>query len=185
VLNGEGVVDYAEGPIAPGVFLVVTTDQPRLRECLVLRDMGPGPNYLLFRPFHLCSMEVPLSAALAVVHGRPSMTPKEQLVAEVFAVAKRGLDVGESLDGIGGRDFYSLIDLHETAAQERLLPAGLAKNARITRPVMQDVPITYEDVDLPATSPVVALRSLQDEWAAGRIGDTDLVSALESLAAGR
>ena len=46
----------------PGVFVVFTTDQPRLKHGLIQRDMGHGPNYLLFRPYHLCSIEVPLTA---------------------------------------------------------------------------------------------------------------------------
>ncbi len=40
VLNKLGVVDFGIGKVAPGVFLVVHTDHPRLREAMVLRDMG-------------------------------------------------------------------------------------------------------------------------------------------------
>ncbi len=58
------------GDLKPGVFLVFTTEKKRLREALILRDMGNGPNYVLLRPFHLCSMEVPLSVAQAVLQGR-------------------------------------------------------------------------------------------------------------------
>jgi predicted homoserine dehydrogenase-like protein len=43
VLSQTGVVDYGVGKVAPGVFLIVSTDHPRLREALVLRDMGDGP----------------------------------------------------------------------------------------------------------------------------------------------
>ena len=35
VLSRVGVVDYGIGGIHPGVFLVVTTDHPRLRQALV------------------------------------------------------------------------------------------------------------------------------------------------------
>lgn len=94
VLSQYGVVDYVIGDLAPGVFLVFTTDKPRLREALVLRDMGNGPNYVLLRPFHLCSMEVPLSVSQAVLQGRSTMAPGRQLVAEVVSVAKRDLQVG-------------------------------------------------------------------------------------------
>jgi predicted homoserine dehydrogenase-like protein len=181
ILEREGIVDYAVGPVAPGVFLVVTTDQPRLRECLVLRDMGDGPNYLLFRPFHLCSMEVPLSAVRAVLERRTTMSPLPRLVAEVFAVAKTDLAAGTRLDGIGGRHFYCLIDRAEVASAERLLPAGLAKGALVLRDVPRDRPLTHDDVELPVGSTVVALRRLQDRWAAGALEGEGLLAALDQL----
>ncbi len=50
ILEKEGVVDYGIGDINPGVFVIITTDNPTLIEGLGQRDMGPGPNYLLLRP---------------------------------------------------------------------------------------------------------------------------------------
>lgn len=50
ILTREGVVDYGIGDINPGVFVVVTTDQKRIIDELVQRDMGTGSNYLLYRP---------------------------------------------------------------------------------------------------------------------------------------
>jgi len=181
VLNRIGVVDYGIGRVAPGVFLIVTTPHPRLRQALVLRDMGHGPYYTLFRPFHLCSIEVPLTCALLVLHGRSNMVPLDRLVSEVFAVAKRDLHVGDVLDGIGGTTFYGLIDTYETAKQENLLPIGLAKGARLVHPVAADVPLTYADVELKAST-VLDLRCLQDRWMAGAIGEEDLLHAVDGLA---
>lgn len=183
VLKRAGVVDYAIGDVAPGVFLVVTTENPRLREALVLRDMGLGPNYMLFRPFHLCSMEVPLSAARAVIHRRTTMEPLSKLVTEVFAVAKADLEPGTILDGIGGRHFYSLIDTATTAAAEGLLPVGLAKGATVLRPVERDQPLTYDMVVLREPSTVLALRRLQDAWGAGTLQDDLLPARIEALIA--
>lgn len=181
VLSRAGVVDYAIGDVAPGVFLVVTTENPRLREALVLRDMGHGPNYLLFRPFHLCSMEVPLSAARAVIHRRTTMEPLPRLVTEVFAVAKADLAPGTVLEGIGGRHFYSLIDTAAAAAAEGLLPVGLAKGATVRRPVERDQPLTYAAVALREPSTVLSLRRLQDAWAAGALDEAALAPAIERL----
>ncbi len=181
VLNKIGVVDYGVGQVAPGVFLIVTTDHPRLREALVLRDMGRGPYYTLFRPFHLCSIEVPLTCAMLAIRHRSNMVPLDRLVSEVFAVAKRNLLPGDMLDGIGGVSFYCLIDLYETARQERLLPAGLAKGAKIKRMIPVDTPITLDDVELTESSTVLALRRLQDRWMAGEIEEADLLLAVDRL----
>lgn len=183
VLNRVGVVDYAVGHVAPGVFLIVGTDHPRLREALVLRDMGRGPYYTLFRPYHLCSIEAPLTCAALVVWKKSNMAPLERLVSEVFAVAKRDLKPGEILDGIGGGAFYSLIDRYETASEERLLPIGLAKGARVVRAVAKDTPIALEDVELREPSTVLALRCLQDRWMSGRLTEEEALKAIDAIAA--
>lgn len=183
ILNRVGVVDFGVGKVAPGVFLIVRTDHPRLREAMILRDMGKGPYYTLFRPFHLCSIEVPLTCAMLVIRGQSNMVPLDRLVSEVFAVAKRDLAPGDELDGIGGTTFYSLIDTYETAAEERLLPIGLAKQARVVRPVAIDQPITYDDVELHEPSTILALRRLQDRWMADELTDGALIDALDRMVA--
>jgi predicted homoserine dehydrogenase-like protein len=182
VLSRRGVVDYGIGGIHPGVFLVVTTDHPRLRQALVYRDMGNGPYYTLFRPYHLCSIEVPLTCAMLAIRKKSNMVPLSRLVSEVFAVAKQPLKPGDTLDSIGGGTFYSLIDTYEVARQERLLPVGLAKGATLVRAVAQDQPITLDDVRLRGPSTLVDLRRLQDEWMAGRVNEDVLESTLDEIA---
>ncbi len=182
VLSRTGVVDYGIGGIHPGVFMVVTTDHPRLRQALIYRDMGNGPYYTLFRPYHLCSIEVPLTCAMLVIRRKSNMAPMSRLVSEVFAVAKRPLRPGNVLDGIGGSAFYSLIDTYDAAREERLLPVGLAKGARVTRPVAPDQPITYDDVELNETSTILDLRRLQDAWMDGRMKDDILAQSMDAMA---
>ncbi len=181
ILNRAGVVDYGVGKVAPGVFLIVRTDHPRLREAMVLRDMGTGPYYTLFRPYHLCSIEVPLTCAMLVLRGNSNMAPLDHLVSEVFAVAKQDLQSGTVLDSIGGATFYGLIDRYTAAADEGLLPIGLAKGARLVRRVARDRPIAYADVELYEPSTVLTLRRLQDSWMAGEVGGATLLTALDAV----
>mgnify|MGYP001179421760 FL=1 len=182
ILNQYGVVDYVIGDLKPGVFLVFTTDKKRLREALVLRDMGHGPNYVLLRPFHLCSMEVPLSVAQAVLQGKSTMAPQDHLVTEVVAVAKTDLKPGQELERIGGHTHYCMVDRYERAAAMRALPVGIAKGAVLNRPVQKGQVLTYDDVSLPSNLVVVALRRLQDQWMAGEITPTELLRQLNQLA---
>jgi len=182
VLDRIGVVDYAIGQVYPGVFLVVTTDHPRLRRALVYRDMGDGPYYTLLRPYHLCSIEVPLTCAMLVIRSKSNMVPMDKLTSEVFAVAKQDLSVGDVLDGIGGCTFYALIDRFEVARRQRLLSIGLAKGAKLLKAVKQDTPITYDDVELNEQSVVLALRRLQDDWMAGRIAEQKLLKSVDAVA---
>ncbi|WP_455381142.1 NAD(P)H-dependent oxidoreductase [Salinispira pacifica] len=161
VLEKSGVVDFAIG-VHPGVFLVVTTDNERLKEGLVQRDMGEGPYYTLFRPFHLCSIEVPLTIAQCVLYGESSGHPMAGLLSECIAVAKRDLVAGETLDGIGEFCYRGSIDVAETARKERLLPLGLAKGCVLTRDVKKDAVITYDDVEFGGESVLLQLRRIQD-----------------------
>jgi predicted homoserine dehydrogenase-like protein len=144
--------------------------------------MGHGPNYVLLRPFHLCSMEVPLSVAQAVLQGKSTMAPLDHLVTEVVAVAKTDLKPGQELERIGGHTHYCMVDRYERAAAMRALPVGIAKGAVLTRPVEKGQVLTYGDVSLPSNLVVVALRRLQDQWMAGEIAPTELLRQLNHLA---
>jgi len=181
ILSRTGVVEYGIGGVHPGVFLVVTTSHPRLRQALVYRDMGNGPYYTLFRPFHLCSIEVPLTCAMLAIRKKSNMVPKDRLVSEVFAVAKQDLQPGDRLDAIGGGSFYSLIDTYEAAVAENLLPVGLAKGAVLKNPVPQDRPIRYDDARLHEPSTVLTLRRLQDAWMAGQVTEQQLLRSIEAI----
>lgn len=163
ILNKEGVVDYGIGDINPGVFVIVTTEHPRLIEGLVQRDMGHGPNYLLFRPYHLCSIETPITAAQAVLYGESTAHPMKKLTSECITVAKKDLKAGQVLDGIGEYCYRASIDLYEVAREGRMLPVGLAKGAILKCDVKKDEIITYDMVELDNNSVLLQLRRIQDQ----------------------
>jgi predicted homoserine dehydrogenase-like protein len=163
VLQRAGVVDFAIG-VHPGVFVVFTTDQPRLKHGLIQRDMGNGPNYLLFRPYHLCSIEVPLTAAQTVIYGESGGHPLERPVAECIAIAKRPLKAGETLDAIGEYCYRGSIDTFEAARKENLLPLGLARGCVLKRDVAVGEPIRYDDLDRLPDTPLVRMRKEQDRF---------------------
>ncbi len=84
------MVDYSIGKgVSPGVFVVAKMDHPRLNERLEDLKIGKGPYFTFHRPYHLTSLEVPLTVARVVLHGKTDMVPLPKPVAEVCAVAKR------------------------------------------------------------------------------------------------
>lgn len=163
ILNKEGVVDFAIGNIAPGVFVIVTTDNQRIIDGLVQRDMGDGPNYLLYRPYHLCSIETPITAAQAVIYGESTAHPMARLTSECITIAKKDLKAGQVLDAIGEYCYRASIDLAEVAREGNMLPVGLAKGAKLKMDVKRDEIITYDMVELNNSSVLLQLRRLQDE----------------------
>lgn len=162
VLNQCGVVDFAIG-VHPGVFVIVTTDNQRIKDGLSQRTMGDGPYYQLFRPYHLCSVEVPLTVAQAVFYHESSGHPLKKLVSECITVAKKDLHAGEVLDGIGEYCYRGSIDHAEIARREHLLPLGLAKGCVLKTDVPKDTVITYAMVDIVNQSVLLQLRRIQDQ----------------------
>lgn len=162
VLEKEGVVDFGIGDIAPGVFVVITTDNKQLIEGLSQRDMGQGPNYLLYRPYHLCSCETPITVAQGVLYGESTAHPMDHLTSECITVAKQDLKAGQVLDGIGECCYRGSIDLHSVAREGNMLPLGLAKGATLKCDVKRDEIITYDMVELPENSVLLQLRRIQD-----------------------
>ncbi len=146
VLSQKGCVDYSIGAgVAPGVFCIVEARHPRVLERLVDLKVGKGPYFTLYRPYHLTSLEVPLTAARAVLYGRADMQPLDEPVAEAVAVAKRDLAVGDTLGMIGETDYRGWAMTASDAASADALPLGLAERAKITRPVKAGTALTYAD----------------------------------------
>lgn len=161
ILDQEGVVDYGIGNINPGVFVIVTTQNKRIIDGLVQRDMGDGPNYLLLRPYHLCSIETPITCAQAVLYHESTGHPMDHMTSECITIAKKDIQKGETLDGIGEFFYRASIECFEKAREENLLPVGLAKGALALEDIPKDTPITYNMVSLPENM-LLQLRRMQD-----------------------
>jgi len=157
VLSAPGRVDYAFGP-APGVFVVVATDDPTVAEEMTYLKMGPGPYFTLYRPFHLASIEAPRAIITAVLDGRPALQA-DRWVAEVVATAKRDLVPGDVLDGIGGRHVRGTI--HPAAEADGLLLLGVAEGATVTRPVAAGEHVPADAVEV-VPSAITRLRAVQE-----------------------
>ena len=148
VLSAPGRVDYSIGKgVAPGVFCVVKPTHDRVMERMSDLKMGPGPCYTIFRPYHLTSLEVPLSAVRAVIKKAPDMQPAERPVAECVTLAKRDLQPGDHLGKIGEYDYRGFAMTWEDARDESALPLGLAENARVTRPIKAGEKLTYANCE--------------------------------------
>jgi len=163
ILEKEGVVDFVIGDLAPGVFLVFSTQNKLTKELLNYLLMGEGPNYLLYRPYHIPGIETPLSIARAYFERKPWIVPTGGLVSEVITVAKKNLKKGEKLDGIGGYNTYGLIDKYETATQEYLLPIGLSNTCVLKNDKAADEPVSIDDVEYDPATLLAQLRKLQDD----------------------
>ena len=162
--SSEGRVDFTIGKgVAPGVFVVAEMDHPRIRERMEDLKMGKGPYFTFFRPYHLTSLEVPLTCARVVLYGKADMVPMARPVAEVCAVAKRDLAMGDTLDQIGEYCYRAWIMTVGDARDAAAIPCGLLQGAKVTQPIAKGALITRANTAVPANSKIAMLRARQDK----------------------
>ncbi|MCG1009553.1 NAD(P)-dependent oxidoreductase [Salinicoccus sp. ID82-1] len=162
-VQNKYIVEYING-VAPGVFIIIASDKEEVNAELKYLSMGPGPNYVLYRPYHLTSLETPLSIAKAYLSGTPTIAPYKGMVAETVTVAKIDLKKGDHLDSIGGYTVYGQVYKYEEAKAQDALPIGLVNsNLVLQRDIAKGEVITYADVEGGESSLIWELRRKQDE----------------------
>jgi predicted homoserine dehydrogenase-like protein len=144
------------------VFVLGVHDHPRQQHYLSLYKLGAGPLYCFYTPYHLCHFEVPNTIARAALFHDAAVAPLGPPMVDVVAAAKRDLQAGEMLDGIGWYMTYGLAENADVVRQERLLPMGLAEGCRLRADVAKDQVLTYDDVTVPDGRLCDRLRADQD-----------------------
>ncbi len=150
------------------MFVVVEAEHPRIRERMTDLKMGDGPYFTFIRPYHLTSLEVPLTCARAVLYGKADMVPLAKPVAEVAALAKRDLCPGDTLDLLGETTYRAWAIEAGRARSLGARPAGLLPGCTVTAPVAKGELLTDRNTALPEGSRIAALRARQDEMVHGR-----------------
>ena len=163
VLSKKGCVDFSIGKgVAPGVFVIADMSHPRITERMEDLKMGTGPYFTFHRPFHLTSLEVPLTCARAVLYGKADMVPLTKPVAEVCAVAKKDLKTGDRLDAIGEYTYRAWVMPRQEALTANALPCGLLEGGTVTASIARGELITTENASVMPGSRIAALRERQD-----------------------
>jgi len=170
VLSKVGVVDYSIGKgVAPGVFVIADMGHPRISERMEDLKLGHGPYFTFHRPYHLTSLEVPLTCARVVLYGKADMVPLSKPVAEVCAVAKKDLKPGDRLDAIGEYCYRAWIMTAPEARAAKAVPCGLLQGGSVTAPIRKGELITYANA-APPSSKLTELRARQDRLVYGEAG---------------
>lgn len=158
----HGLVDYALGAEPhTGAFVLVYEENARKRQELAYYKMGDGPVYAFYTPFHLPHLQVVSTIARACLSRDATVAPIDGPVCEVATIAKRDLNEGDKLDGVGGFAAYGLIENAGPFAAQNLLPMGLSEGCVLRRAVPKDQPLTYDDVIVPEGRLGDALRREQ------------------------
>lgn len=164
VLSQYGVVEYIDG-LAPGVFVIVKGQNDGVtHEMNYLMKKGDQEHHILYRPYHLASLETPRTIAKAVLEHDHAIVPQGAPVSDTVAVTKKDIKAGERVDGIGGYCVRGVLEKHTETLEKGHIPIGLVVGNTIAK---RDIPegtfITEEDVELDKTTTVYRLRKIQDE----------------------
>ena len=164
VLNSFGVVEYVDG-IAPGIFCIVKGQNEGVQHDLnYLLKKGERDHHILFRPYHLCSLETPLTIARAVLEHDTAIVPLGAPISETVAVAKRDIKAGEKIDGIGGYCVRGVLETHADMKKNGNVPIGLVGGTSVAKRDIKDgALLTIDDIELDESTTVYKLRKLQDE----------------------
>ena len=161
VLGRRGCVDYSTGKVAPGVFVIMTSHDPRVRVDMKFLSMGDGPYYTLYRPYHLCNVETPISIAEAVLYGESTIVSR-RLVSEVATIAKRDLRAGEVIGEIGSPDILGRTYTFAEANAQKAIPLGIATGGVVIQDIVKGELLTWQNLQPDASKFVYKLRQMQD-----------------------
>ncbi len=164
ILSQHGVVEYVDG-LAPGVFVIVKGQNEAVaHEMNYLMKKGDRDHHILYRPYHLASLETPITIAKAVLNQEYAIAPIGAPVSETVAVSKKEIKAGERLDGIGGYCIRGVLETHSEMKQNAHIPIGLiAGNTVAKRDIKAGTFLTADDIELDENTTVWKLRKLQDE----------------------
>ncbi len=163
VLTRSGVVDYSIGKgVAPGVFVVTKAPHARIHERMNDLKMGKGPYFKFVRPYHLTSLEVPLSCARAVLYRAADMVPLPVPTSEVCALAKKDLKVGDKLDSIGEYTYRAWVMTVADAAQSHAVPCMVLEGAKVIKAIKKGELITSANVEVDRSARIYELKEMQN-----------------------
>lgn len=163
ILDHYGVVEYIDG-IAPGVFVIVKGQNEGVIHELSYMMQKQRDHHILYRPFHLASLETPITIARAVLEHDHAIVPLGGPVSETVAVAKKAIKAGEKVDGIGGYCVRGVLETHTTMQKEGHIPIGLFTGQVVAkRDIASGTFLTMDDIELDQSTTVWKLRQLQNE----------------------
>ncbi len=174
ILENRGVIDILTSLRIPeaaglggGVFAVVHAATDYSRQILATKGCLTNPAgdaALIYRPYHLCGVETPVTLLAAAQQGSSTYSEAYRPQWDAVMVAKRDLAPGEILGTDHSPDVEVLVAPAQSIAQATAwLPVHLGSGCKLTAHVLAGAPIPVGAVVPPAGSALWALRQQQDE----------------------
>jgi predicted homoserine dehydrogenase-like protein len=146
--------------IRKGVWVTIEGDNDYIRNCFeeykVVTDTT-GRYMSLYKKWHLIGLELGISVASVGLRAEPTGAAI-CFNADVPAIAKTDLNAGSILDGEGGFTVYGGVRPATISVDQNYLPLGLANHVKLIKPLKQDQPIRFDDVEIETNSSAYRMR---------------------------
>ena len=172
ILETEGAIDIVtclrgadDAGLGGGVFIVVSCENDYSRMILTTKGLipnGRGSTAVIYRPYHLCGVETPISILSAALLNVPTGAATVQPHVDLVAKSNCELKAGTILGGGHSDDIDAAILPASPIAKDNPLPLSLLTGNRLSRDVTAETLITGEMVDPPSDSLLWSLRRQQD-----------------------
>lgn len=169
ILETRGVIEMVsslrhrdEASTGGGVFVVVSANSDYSRFILATKGCLSNGNRsaaLIYRPYHLCGVETPMSILSAALLGLPTGATEYLPRYDVVAETTSEVQAGEALTYDDVRVWIQPAGAIDDGAP---LPLHMALGNPLTRGLAAGTPIRLADVTPPADSALWSLRRQQD-----------------------
>ena len=144
---------------------MVSCENDYSRMILTTKGLIPnscGSTALIYRPYHLCGVETPISILSAALLNVPTGATTVQPYVDLVAKSNCELKTGTILGGGHSSDIDAAILPASPIAKGNPLPLYLLTGNGLSRDVTAETVITQEMVDSPSDSLLWSLRRQQD-----------------------
>ncbi|MCB0124060.1 MAG: hypothetical protein KDE58_17520, partial [Caldilineaceae bacterium] len=154
-----------EAGLGGGVFIVVACTNDYSRHILHTKGLIPnsrGTAAVIYRPYHLCGVETPLSALRAGLQGVGISQALPQPRVDVVAQTQRAMRSGETLGSDHSPDLLALMMPAQAVRPAHRLPLHMGNGNALQHDLQSHELIGVADVVEPAHSILWQLRREQD-----------------------
>ena len=174
ILQTRGVIDIVtclrqadDAGLGGGVFVVVSCENDYSRTVLTTKGLIPnsrGSTAVIYRPYHLCGVETPISILSAALLNVPTGASTIQPHVDLVAKSNCELSAGTILGGGQTNDIGAAILPASPTIGANPLPFYLVTGNRLSRDIAAETLITQEMVSPPSDSLLWSLRRQQETY---------------------
>jgi len=172
ILQRRGVIDAVtclrhpyEAGLGGGVFVVVACENDYSRHILTTKGLITNTRdsvALIYRPYHLCGVETPISILTAALLKIPTGATMYVPRVDVVARATKDLRAGEIVGNTHSPDLQIIMRPAQPVQAGHALPVHMASGNRLAVDVPKGAVITADMLVQPENSTLWALRAEQD-----------------------
>jgi len=172
ILSQRGVIDSVvclrrpyEAGLGGGVFVVVAAENKYSRHILHTKGLianSSGSAVLIYRPYHLCGVETPLTLMVAALLKLPTAATKLLPRYDVLARATKALKAGDVVGGDHSESMQALMRPAQAVEGSAPIPLHMANGNALLADLAAGETLTLDRVQVPPDSVLWALRAEQD-----------------------